>query len=122
MGARSNVILQQEDGQNLWLYSHWGGETFQTSDLARALRIARGRVGDPAYFNRIVITEIFIDLQGSETGGGVSLAMDDNDGYDYFVVDVMTGTIRRHPVATGITGPHTTSWTLSEFIAKFGTD
>lgn len=121
MGARSNVILKQEDGQNLWLYSHCGGETFQTSDLARALWAARWRIGDSAYFNRIVITEIFSDLQGKETGGGVSLVQEDNDGYDYFVVDVMTGTVRRHPVATGITGPHTDSWTLSEFIEEFET-
>ena len=117
MGNRSNVIIKQEYGENLWLYSHWGGETFQTVGLARALNVARDRVGDEPYFNRILITEMFNDLLGDSTGGEVSLYETDNE-HDYVVVDPRTGIITLH--TESIEDPHTKKWTIDQYIEEYG--
>lgn len=79
--------------------------------------MARGRVGDEPYFNRILITEMFNDLLGDSTGGGVSLYEADNE-HDYVVVDSRTGNITLH--AESIEDPYAKKWTIDQYIEEYG--
>ena len=69
-----------KDGNDtLYLYSHWGGfEMF--AQLANALKVVidNGRLNDPAYATRIVVSQIIGDGWNSPLGYGLS----DNQVYD----------------------------------------
>jgi hypothetical protein len=115
MGDRANIILRLEQSYtgdsrtDLYLYSHWGGEEFTTTDLAKALEAAKGRWDDEPYFNRIVIQSVFADLADSETGGGIALYEGDNE-HPIVTVDRAAKTVER----LGKT------FTFEDYITKYG--
>jgi hypothetical protein len=87
MGDRANVylVLDGNPPTGLYLYTHWAGSEWHDRAKA-AVKAAWGRWNDEPYFNRIVITELFKDLVGETTGGGISLEMCDNE-HDIVVID-----------------------------------
>lgn len=75
MGARTTWTLKQ-NGQELSLYSHWGGES-KLRDTRKALRAARDRWSDDSYAMRIFVSHIIGEDWVSNTGYGLGL------GYEF---------------------------------------
>lgn len=96
MGDRANLIIHMEaPNPPVWIYTHWNG-TELPDMLATALELpaAVSRVGDPAYFARIVFCSFMHqtdDLDGG-TGWGISTCEQDNE-HDYIHLDAMTGAV-----------------------------
>ncbi len=99
MGDRANVFLVMErDAGNvkgLYLYTHWAGSEWRER-LVEALKVAKPRWGDDFYFNRIILTEMYKDLVGEDSGGGVSLRMGDNS-HDIIICDPITQVVATAP-------------------------
>ena len=99
MGDRSNIFVQQRRKENgewtgIGVYSHWGGTSLHNAALA-ALPKAKGRIGDPSYFARILIHNVLIEAADpdSETGAGLwtsETGMDDNE-HPVLVINAETG-------------------------------
>lgn len=81
--------------KGLYLYTHWAGSEWRER-LIEALKVARPRWDDEQYFNRIILTEMYKDLVGSVTGGGVSLDLIDNS-HDIIICDPITQTVATAP-------------------------
>lgn len=71
MGART-VYTFRTNGQDLNLYSHWGGEDKEQT-FARALEKARPRWSDESYFLRIMFSQIVGEDWGETTGYGLGV-------------------------------------------------
>lgn len=101
MGDRNVVGFR--DGANaptLYLYSHWGGET-QNTTLANALRtiLEAGREDDYPYATRIAISQIIGDDWNHATGYGLTINEYPDPDYDYInVVDWSTGMVHNRPL------------------------
>lgn len=76
MGARTTYTFRT-NGQDLNLYSHWGGED-KAQTFAHALEKARPRWSDESYFIRIMISQIVGDEWGETTGFGLGV----NQGFE----------------------------------------
>lgn len=97
MGARINFVFKQDEtGNNLTLYSHWGETNWQT-DLASALWAARGRWDDDSYGVRIVVSQLIGDQWKSETGYGLYVSTPSTDWWDAMVeVDFVNKQVEGH--------------------------
>ncbi len=91
MGARANVKVKQQDGNNIYIYAHWGGYNMPNA-LKGALIYAKDRWTDESYLTRCLITEICKGASGP-TGYGVSTYKTDNE-YDVLEVDSEAGMVR----------------------------
>lgn len=89
MGDRGNIVVRQTKDTNrddVWFYTHWRGSEIK-SIAAEAIK-RNQRHGDPAYFTRIVASELFGDMEHSDdTGFGISTRMQDNE-HDIVVIDL----------------------------------
>lgn len=98
MGDRANVVMDEQDGGKIFLYSHWGG-----TDLPKTLQTAlrrKARWEDESYLARIIHREMIRGCENKETGFGISTTPPDNS-YPYLRVncDKQTVTIDFEPVA-----------------------
>jgi hypothetical protein len=84
MGDRANIVLREKDAPDLYVYTHWSGYEWPEA-LRTGLLAGIALWGDPQYLNRIVVREVFADLDGV-TGGGLSTVVGDNS-YDYLVAE-----------------------------------
>lgn len=87
MGDRGNIAVLQDDGDQVWLYSHWGGH-----DLPRRLQVGliagRGRWNDESYLTKIIFGHaVPSENWNGETGYGISCRIQDNE-YAILVVDI----------------------------------
>lgn len=90
MGDRANIVVLQNNGPAICVYSHWGGERFQT-DVQDWLASggATPMVGDDNYFTWALIQEA--NRQGQHVSG-VGNRLDDNEpNRRVMVVDASTG-------------------------------
>ena len=105
MGDRANVVLREDDGRKVYLYTHWGGYKLP-SVLKRALD--RGeRHSDSPYLARIIFSEMVRGQEDQATGFGISAWMCDN-GHPLLVVDSNAGTVHEaseDDLATPTAGP-----------------
>jgi hypothetical protein len=85
MGARTTWKLQQ-NGQELSLYSHWGGES-KLIDTRRALSIARPRWSDDSYAMRIFVSQIVGNDWDSELGYGLGLGYEFDEEFTPCTID-----------------------------------
>ena len=80
MGDRANVVIQEENGKEIFLYTHWNGSGLP--DVVRLALAKRERWNDPPYLARIVFCEMLKEdndsLDGT-TGFGISSYMCDNE-------------------------------------------
>lgn len=112
MGDRANIYLtnsrfgETDTDHGIYVYTHWSGSRFPEK-LRVALDFAKGRWNDAQYLQRIIIDQALRDVRDSDTGGGVSLDIGDNE-YPIIVVDV-----NRNMVAFADEGSETDpdSWT-----------
>ena len=78
MGDRANIILKQEEGDKIYLYTHWGGYKIKQV-VADALDRGRDRWSDEPYLNRIIFSELVKeDIEGL-SGYGLSTSIDDGE-------------------------------------------
>lgn len=97
MGDRANIFAtdQRDSTENeprpgIYLYTHWSGYGWpEHLRLALNTERARRRWNDSSYLLRIVIDSVFENLRGSETGGGVSTQLTDNE-HDIIILDLVT--------------------------------
>lgn len=87
MGDRGNIAVLQSNGDQVWLYSHWGGSELPER-LQRGLAAGKGRWGDESYLTKIIFGHaVPADNWQEETGYGISCRMQDNE-YPINVVDI----------------------------------
>jgi len=95
MGDRATFVIEQENGQSIYLYSHWGGEGMMDT-VAHALNVARPRWSDESYATRIFISQIIGSEWSSETGYGLSTSFQDSE-HSVPVVNFSKGNVRLIP-------------------------
>ncbi len=91
MGSRTEwIIKEDESGNAIHLYSHWGGDS-KFADTQRALTRAQSRWADTSYGSRIFISQIIGSEWESDTGFGIAVGNDtDNlfeESYFHAVID-----------------------------------
>lgn len=98
MGDRANIYIEMPTSYDsrtepggVYLYTHWMGSEWPEA-LRKALEFGRGRWSDESYLARIITSRVFADLVESETGGGLSLILTDNE-YSIIVVDLIGQTV-----------------------------
>lgn len=95
MGDRGNIFAVDSEpdstglAHGIYLYTHWRG-----AGLPEELRLAlnspqtRARWGDESYLLRIVVSQLFADYVGSETGAGISTWRTSGE-YEVIVLDLV---------------------------------
>jgi hypothetical protein len=91
MGDRANVVLEQDNGQEIYLYSHWGG-TELPETLQAALNRGRDRWDDEPYLGRIIFQDMTAGSEKELTGFGISTYLCDNE-YPLLRVDSRKQTV-----------------------------
>ncbi len=89
MGDRANVVIDEEDGGTIYLYTHWGG-----TDLPQTLQNAlkrKWRWQDESYLARIILQEM-TGPEIRETGYGIATSPPDN-GKPYLRVSTKAQTV-----------------------------
>lgn len=84
MGDRSNIVVEQHNGERIFLYGHWLG-----ADAINVVRdvLARGeRWGDESYLTRMLFNKLTAGDEEGSTGYGIATYMVDNDGYPLIVL------------------------------------
>lgn len=98
MGDRGNVAIIQENGDQIWLYSHWGG-TQLPARVQLGLKASKPRWDDESYFTKIMLGRLVPnDNWMEETGYGISGTVQDGAGR-IVVVD------SKNKIVYTITGP-----------------
>jgi hypothetical protein len=95
MGDRATFVIEQENGQSIYLYSHWGGEGMMDT-VAYGLNIARPRWGDEGYATRIFISQIIANDWKDEAGYGITTYFCDSE-HSVPVINFTKGTVRLIP-------------------------
>lgn len=100
MGDRRTAELQMEKG-SLFLYTHWGGSEFP--EMARAaIERAKPRLGDEAYYVRILVDELTKLGRDQETGFGLAIGLTSpfedeyNNDQPSIIIDCSTGYLIVH--------------------------
>lgn len=93
MGDRGNIVVQESEGERVYLYGHWSGH-----DMPEILRsaLARGkdRWDDPQYLARIIFCEMTKSHPYTDTTGfGITSSLHDNE-HPIIVVDCEKQEIR----------------------------
>jgi len=84
MGDRGNIIVNQDGGGLVYLYTHWTGYRLH-DDLRSALIRGEDRWDDVPYLTRIIFSEMTKGQEMETTGFGISTQM--GDGGTDIVVD-----------------------------------
>ena len=102
MGMRQNIKLiyndkhdETDERKSIYIYSHWGGEEGEKSELRQQLRKAiarKQRWDDESYLARIIISEVVRDSLDEETGTGLAPYETDPE-YKTIVVDLQAQTV-----------------------------
>ncbi|PCI27444.1 hypothetical protein COB55_05860 [Candidatus Wolfebacteria bacterium] len=71
MGDRATIILKEEKGNCIYVYTHWHGSEFSDM-LKKAMIKAKARWDDEVYCNRVLITELCKPAKDEIIGFGVS--------------------------------------------------
>lgn len=106
-------MVKQDDGQHVWLYTHWSGtELHQT--LQAALQ-RRCRWDDEPYLARIIFCTMVKGHEDGEISFGISTRAQDNEHAVLVVVpDKKHVLLYRNE---SIKGKPTRTWTMEEFCA-----
>ncbi len=80
MGDQRMAEIRTSDG-SLYVYTHWCGRDLPKMALDAVMR-AKPRLGDEAYWTRIVIDELTKSARDEETGFGIMLKPSCEDSYN----------------------------------------
>jgi hypothetical protein len=89
MGDRSNIVVQEANGNRIFLYGHWMGE--DAIKVAHDVLARQLRWSDSAYLTRMLFEEMIDGAYDKETGFGISTTMQDNE-YPILVLEPSTQT------------------------------
>lgn len=92
MGDRANIVIQEEKGGKIYLYTHWAG-TELPATLQAALRRGKDRWDDESYLARIIFCEMVKGQEMTEAGYGISTYEGDNDRDACLIVYPKTQTV-----------------------------
>ena len=91
MGDRGNIVIKQEDGNQIYLYTHWGGYSLPVV-LQNALKRGKHRWDNEPYLARIIFCEMVKGYEMDLTGFGISTYECDNE-HPHLIVDCATQTV-----------------------------
>ena len=89
MGARSNIVIQESNGNRIYLYGHWMGE--DSINVVAEVLSQRERWNDEPYLARMLFEKMIQGNVDSSTGFGISTYMCDNE-YPIIVLEPSTQT------------------------------
>ena len=89
MGDRSNIVIQESNGNRIYLYGHWMGE--DSIRVVREVLSRRDRWNDESYLARMLFEKMIQGNVDSSTGFGISTYMCDNE-YPLIVLEPATQT------------------------------
>lgn len=94
MGDRANFGLRQTDGNTIFVYGHWAGYQM-LARFAKALDRAdkAGRMGDDAYANRIIISDLIGDDWSQDLSWGITLNTLSDNEHKVPIYDFSTDTV-----------------------------
>lgn len=85
MGDRSNIVVQEHNGNRIFLYGHWMGE--DAINVVAEVLAQRERWNDSSYFTRMLFNKMTEGSpKDSTTGFGISTYMCDNE-YPIIILD-----------------------------------
>lgn len=86
MGDRAQVKFVDNDGKEIWFYSHWGGYHIQT-DVKNAIVRGKDRWEDEEYFARIIFSEMIKNNVLENTGFGIGFSKHGDLQHPVVIVD-----------------------------------
>jgi len=89
MGDRSNIVIQEDNGNRIFLYGHWMGE--DSINIAHNVLSRKARWNDAPYLARMLFNKMTEGSPDTETGYGISTTMCDNE-YPIIVLEPHTQT------------------------------
>lgn len=104
MGDRGNILIKEEEGGKIYLYTHWDGSNLK-SILKKSLKRGQPRWDDESYLTRIIFSEMIKDDILEETGYGISTWLGDGDD-KVWEVNMKEKTIKNKDK----------EWTFSKFV------
>ena len=122
MGDRANFGIRQTDGNTIFVYGHWAGDGM-LAKFANALEHTQnvGRIDDPAYGTRIIISQLIGEAWSGELGWGITVNyLADNEHkvpvYDFALREV---TLYDYDWKSGVLTNAIVTFSLNEFIRKY---
>mgnify|MGYP000046309367 CR=1 FL=1 len=122
MGDRANFGIRQADGNTIFVYGHWAGDGM-LAKFANALEHTQnvGRIDDPAYGTRIIISQLIGEDWSGELGWGITVNyLADNEHkvpvYDFALREV---TLYDYYWKSGVLTNAIVTFSLNEFINKY---
>lgn len=91
MGDRANIVVQQANGDRIYLYGHWMGA--DAINVTTEVLSRRTRWADESYLTRMLFNKMTAGDEEGETGYGIATYPVDNDGYPFIVLKPETMTI-----------------------------
>jgi hypothetical protein len=91
MGDRSNIVVEQADGQRIFLYGHWMGA--DAINVVSQVLSRHERWGDESYLTRMLFSKMVEGNLDGDTGYGISTYQVDNDGYPLIIIKPASQTI-----------------------------
>jgi hypothetical protein len=94
MGDRANFGIRQKDGNTIFVYGHWAGAGM-LARFANALYYTQnvGRIDDPAYGTRIIISQLIGEGWSSDLGWGITVNYLADNEHKVPVYDFVTDTV-----------------------------
>jgi len=118
MGDRFTFGVTDTGGDILYLYSHWGGDTWDI-DLTNALIDASGYLSTPHYGNRIIISRLIGKNWESRSGFGFSINQALDTEYGFIpVVDLRYNTVIIYDYNNGTLGDKLVELSIIDFVAN----
>lgn len=74
MGDRANFGIKQADGNTIFVYGHWAGQNM-LARFAKAIDrvVDASRIGDDAYANRIIISDLIGEDWSQDYSWGITI-------------------------------------------------
>lgn len=122
MGDRANFGIRQIDGNTIFVYGHWAGEGM-LARFANALGHTQnaGRIDDPAYATRIIISQLIGDDWSGDLGWGITVnhLADNEHKVPVFDLADRTVTLYDYSWKAGILTDNIVTFPLDDFIRKY---
>ena len=122
MGDRANFGIRQNDGNIIFIYGHWAGEGM-LAKFANALDHVQnaGRIDDPAYGTRIIISQLIGEAWSGDLGWGITLNHLADNEHKVPVFDFATRevTLYDYEWKSGVLTDAIVTFSLNDFIRKY---
>ena len=122
MGDRANFGIRQSDGNTIFVYGHWAGEGM-LARFANALDYTQnvGRIDDPAYGTRIIISQLIGEGWSSDLGWGITVNYIADNEHKVPVFDFADRTVTLYDFdwTAGVLTDKIVTFLLNDFIRKY---